>query len=283
VAVLAATDDVPWTRFDSIHGEVTRDGTSWALALDFVNREGIRKRVLKSGRCAELAEAAAVAIALAYRSGARSSADDWNDAEPASLDETAGAASHEAKTALAAAEKHAARQPSGERGALPITVALGAEALLDPTTLGQPALGAGVGLEARLGAFSAKLYGVGFPSIETRVAPGQAIALGLLTGGLRGCHRWVRGLATCADFELGELTSKGVGLAQASSGRDAWVAPGLSVELESTPFDAFGITTRVSAYRPLVRGQFRVDDGAVIHRIPALSFRATLGIDVPLF
>jgi hypothetical protein len=160
--------------------------------------------------------------------------------------------------------------------------AVGAEALLDPTTLGSVAFGAGAGLDLQVGALSGGLYGAVFPRVETALGAGQAIALGLWTGGARGCLRWGRALDTCAHFEVGQLSAEGVGLVQASQGRDLWLAPGLSAAFTSSPFDGFGVTTRVSLYHPLVRGRYRVDESDLVHEIPALTFRVALGVTIPL-
>jgi hypothetical protein len=153
---------------------------------------------------------------------------------------------------------------------------------LDPASLGAAALGAAVGLELRSEAWAASLYAAGFPPVTSRLGAAQAVEIGLWTAGVRGCHRWRQGLDACVLAELGQLTARGVGLDQAREGSDPWAAPGLSVGLRSTPFDGFGVTTRLSVLCPLIRGQFRVDESDVVHRIPFVGFRAALGIDVPL-
>jgi hypothetical protein len=169
------------------------------------------------------------------------------------------------------------------RDALPdLTLAVGAAAALDPTTLGSAAFGAVAGVEVGLGSIAAALYGAGFPSATTRVGPAESIELALWTAGLRGCYRWGRGLDTCAVMELGQVTGEGIGLDRPGRSRDRWAAPGLSIGFTSTPFDGFGITTRLSAFHPLVRGRYRIDESDVVHRVPAVSVRASLGIELPL-
>ena len=81
VAALAAKDDVSWVRFALIRGLVDPAGDSWRLTLEFVGRKSVSKRVLQSARCAELAEAAAVAIVLAHRTGESANAE-WDAASP---------------------------------------------------------------------------------------------------------------------------------------------------------------------------------------------------------
>ena len=297
VATLAAGDAVRWTRFDTIGAQVTHAGNTWRLALSFVGPGGTRTRELEGRRCEDLADAAAVAIVLAHRIGDGSS-DGWDT--PSDGRATTPTSPHEAAPEEPAREAVAMNAPAASTDApgpdtepaapapapgepLPLALRVGAEALLDPTTLGTAAFGASAGVTLQLGPVSAGAYAFGFPSVDTPLGTGQALALGLWGGGLRGCYHWVPALSTCALMELGELSASGVGLSQARDARDTWVAPGLSMELTSTPFEAFGVTTRLSAFHPLVRGQFRVDDGDVVHRVPAVTFRAALGVDFSLF
>jgi hypothetical protein len=289
VAALAANDEVDWARFEGIRGSVGPDGARWVLVLRFAGQAGLRQRVMNGAGCVELAQAAAVAIVLASRG--QSSAGDW-EAEPAPGEIADRAAEPVATAPPAGSPSAAGAGDAGEVGkasfvgsdsdGAALALALDVEALLDPATLGSVALGASAGMRLRFGAFSTGLYGVGLPSATTELAAGEAVAIGLWAGGLRGCHRWGRGLDACVLLELGQVAYEGVGLVGARKGQDLWVAPGLSVGFVSTPFDGFGISTRLSAFHPLIRGQFRVDEAEVVHRIPGIGFRLALGIDLPL-
>jgi hypothetical protein len=281
VAALAQADDVRWTRFERIRAEVSRDGSRWLLRIEFIGPSGSPRREMTSGRCDELAEAAAVAIVLAHRSDAEPQGDfreETHALPPAAAAGTAQGPTAPRETTEASVAP-AVPEAEGERASL----ALGVDALLDPTTLGSAAFGAGAGLELRLARLSTGLYGALFPAVETSLGAGQAVALGLWTSGARGCLRWGRALDTCAHFELGQLRAQGIGLRQASQGREPWAAPGLSAAFTSSPFDGFGVTTRISLYHPIVRGRYRVDESELVHRIPALTFRIALGFVVPLF
>lgn len=290
VASLAAEDDVSWTRFQRLRATLEPEGAGWRLDLEFEGQGGVRRRVMRGGGCAELAEAAAVAIVLAHRSGEGTTAE-WDIAATRAADlegeppvTTLAPEAHSPSLELprAADDVGGGTSPGHAGGATGVTVSAGAEAVLDPATLGSAAFGAAAGLALRSGALSARLYAAGFPAVQTRLGTGQAISVGLWTGGLTGCHGWGRGLDTCALLELGQVSASGVGLTQAREGRDLWAAPGLSLGFTSAPFDGFGITTRLSAFHPLIRGRFRVDDGDVVHRIPFVGFRAAVGIDIPL-
>jgi hypothetical protein len=276
VASLAAEADVSWTRFQMLRATLEPEGAGWRLDLEFEGQGGVRRRVMRAGDCADLAEAAAVAIVLAHRNG-EGTTEEWDVASLASE-------AHPPSSELPrAADGVGGGTSPGHAGATTgVTLSAGAEAVLDPASLGSAAFGAAAGVALRSGALSARLYAAGFPAVHTRLGTGQAISVGLWTGGLTGCHGWGRGLDTCALLELGQVSSSGVGLTQAREGRDLWAAPGLSLGFTSAPFDGFGITTRLSAFHPLIRGRFRVDEGEVVHRIPLVGFRAAVGIDIPL-
>jgi hypothetical protein len=307
VAALAESERLHWDRFDVIRAGIERKEASWSLALEFVAPGSVHRRLFSSKRCADLAQAAAVAIVLAHRSD-ESEADDAAGASapsepiaaaPPAADTTAADTTAANTAANAAAANTAApggatapEAPAADAGeylhassrgsATDVTLAASAEAALDPTTLGTPAFGAVVGVELGLGRIATGLYGAGFPAATTRLALGQSIALGLWTGGLRGCYRWGRGMETCALMELGELTAEGVGLIGARQSHDRWATPGLSASFTSTPFDGFGITTQLSAFHPLERGRYRVNESDVVHRLPTVGFRASLGFNLRL-
>jgi hypothetical protein len=289
VASLAAKDDVSWTRFQRLRATLEPEGAGWRLDLEFEGQGEVRRRVMRGGGCVELAEAAAVAIVLAHRT-AEGATEEWDIAAPRATDlegqppvtSLASEAHSPSSEPRAADDVGGGTSPGHVGGATGVTLSAGAEAVLDPATLGSAAFGAAAGLTLRSGASSARLYAAGFPAVHTRLGTGQAISVGLWTGGLTGCHGWGRGLDTCALLELGQVSASGVGLTQAREGRDLWAAPGLSLAFTAAPFDGLGITTRLSAFHPLIRGRFRVDEGDVVHRIPFVGFRAAVGIDIPL-
>ncbi len=286
VEALVARENVSWSRFERIIGTIEHTGGRWSLALEFGDSGGVRRRVMYGADCKELGDAAAVAIVLALRSG-RDEADDGYGGV-ASNDEQGVSALTEPLDAVSsgASEVSAEPEPSAaselELSGLGVTTALELEGLLDPYTLGSAALGAALGAKLRFGRFALGLYVLGLPSVALRLSVSESLEIGLWSGGLRACREWGRGIDTCALVELGELRSEGVGLREAAEKRNLWAAPGVSLGFSAAPFDGFGITTRVGALHPLVRGSFRVDDSEIVHRIPLFGFRAAVGIDVPL-
>jgi len=278
VAALAHDDAVQWQRFDAVRGRVSPRSGMWLLDLDFVRPSGVSRRRVESGRCADLAQAAAVAIVLAHRADEASGAS-WTETEP--MPGGFPPSGPPASAPVEPAEPIAALEPNERASGEPLALALGARGVLDPTTLGEAALGVALGLDVELGPWSLGVSGVLFPAVETSVAPGQAIALGLTAAGARGCRRWVPGLRTCIGMELGQLRAASVALEQPSSARDPWLTPSASLELWSQPLAALAITADAALLAPLVRGEYRVDEREV-HRVPALAVRAGLGLRVQL-
>jgi hypothetical protein len=283
VAVLAASEDLSWGRFERIRATVEAERSGFRLVVEFVGSDGVRGREMKSPRCSDLATAAAVVIVLAYRGSGRGGVDP-EAARPDDLgSEPPGPARERPVPPLAGGDEasspaeSAAAADAGPAAALLLHV----EAALDPTTLGGAAFGATLGVDVRLGVISAVGYGTFFPSVTTSLDGDQGIALGLWTSGVRGCARWGRGLDTCALLELGQLEAHGVALSRSGRARDVWVAPGLAMGFTSMPFGGFGITAQLAGFLPLVRGRFRVDENDA-HRIPAIGFRASVGVEIPL-
>jgi hypothetical protein len=292
VDTLTRDDAVDWRRFDSVRGRVSSRAGAWLLELEFERPSGVSRRRVESPRCADLAQAAAVAIVLAHRAD-EDSAVPWRDTDPAP--------DGRAEPAPAAASDAGELQPSGAQpnepqssepqssepqssepqSSEPLGVALGARGVLDPTTLGTAALGVAAGGHVALGPWSAGLYGVWIPAGETSVAPGRAIALGLGAAGAQGCRGWVPGLRTCLGVELGQVRASSHGLEQPSSARDLWVTPNASLELSSQLLAAVAVTADAALLVPLIRGEYRVDE-AEVHRIPPLAVRAGLGLRVQL-
>jgi hypothetical protein len=281
VAVLAASEDLRWGRFERIVATVEAERSGFRLVVELVGSGGVRGREVASPRCGDLATAAALVIVLAYR-GSGWGGVDPEAARPDDLSEPAEPARERRAPPLVGADERASSPVESSVDAGPAAaLLLHVEAALDPSTLGSAAFGATLGVDVRLGVISAVGYGTFFPSVTTSLDGDQGIALGLWTSGVRGCARWGRGLDTCALLELGQLEAHGVALSRSGRARDVWVAPGLAMGFTSMPFDGFGITAQLAGFHPLVRGRFRVDQNDA-HRIPAFGFRASLGVEIPL-
>lgn len=262
-----------------VQGRVRQTGDGWALTLILVDALGQRERQIESPLCADLAEAAAVAISLAFEAArAREQAE---RAEAAVAPE-AGPMAPIGNTEPAAPDGAEAAPPaapdSRPKGALEPW--LGAEVWLDAHAL--PAVAAGVSAvgslrasELRLGAFVALL-----PGVDRTVAPGQSVSFSLLLGGVRACYTLGQGLvdtALCAGLEGGRLAARGSGLLSARNANDLWVAPQLGIELSSALTSHLGVQLRGDAIVPLLRQGYAVNETEDVHHVPGLGVRAGFG------
>jgi hypothetical protein len=264
----------------------------------------VRERRLASRQCEDLAEAAAVAITLAFetarspaadaaaRSGREAAARAPSTPDAASA--PAGAVPLEsrspvpspARTSATAGRVETALSPSGassgERagGAQP---ALGAELLIDVYSL--PAVVAGPGLSGglRWARVSVALFGAWFPGTQKTVAPSQRAEFSLLVASARGCYELGQGLvdtALCVGFEGGQFSARGAGLRAARRARDPWLAPQLGLALSSEPWHGLALDAHAEAIAPLLRQGYAVDRTETIHRIRSLGARAGFGFHV---
>ncbi len=235
LSVLLPPDTIEWQRFEVVRGRVTQVAAEWQLDLSFVSRGQVRRRVLHAVHCDDLADAAAVAIVLALSS-------DAGAVTTAPVEAASGGTGAAVPSARSPAASEPSPDPPHVDGAAPaLRLEFGAEGLLDPSTLGSAAIGAGISARLRRGAFGVGLFATGFPARRIQVGPGEAIELGLWTSGLRGCYRVQPGLDTCIEGELGQVSAQAVNLREAQKSRDLWAAPGLSVEFASQLLGGVGL------------------------------------------
>jgi hypothetical protein len=258
---LQAPETLRWERFDRVRGRIARGAEQWELGLEFVKGSEVRRRTFQARECGDLADAAAVAIVLALQA---------SETDPSSL-------APPQLTPADAAPALAPRHTASERLALDV----GAEGLLDPSTLGSAAFGAGVFVRGRLEPWSAALYGVLLPSARMDLGGSTGIDLGLWAGGVRSCWQLRASIRACASGEAGRVSARGVGLRSAESSHDLWLAPGLSVELATPLSQELALHSSIAGLMPLVRGQFRVDR-SVVHELPPVALRVGVGLDLAL-
>jgi hypothetical protein len=258
----------------------------WQLRLEFLGRERRAERHFTAQRCDDLADAAAVALALALSPSASADAFDAPATSSTALRAAAAAAAPPAAPASSAppptdAASSAAKLATAASNAPKLE--LGASALLDPTTLGAVAFGAGLGARARWEQVSVGLRGALLPGVQVSVGSGgQAIDLDLMAAALEGCWRRQPGLDVCALTEVGRVKAAAVHLENAALSRDLWLAPGVGVELSSALFGSLALHSELQVLKPLVRGRFRVDETDVVHQLPVISVRLALGLTVSL-
>lgn len=269
-----------------VRGQVQRaaDG-QWRLLLELREPEqppaaAARQRILHARHCADLVEAAAVAVALALGDAQEVAASSSpRPSAPAPPVNTPPAPSTPPGLDLAAA----GTAPL-ERTALPSTLNASLEALLDTASVSGVALGGSLALGGWLGDWGLSAHGLWLPAREAAIGAGQGAEFSLLAAGARLCYRaWGNarglGLAACGGLELGTFTARSHGLVAAGRVSDTWLAPGVGLDVRGKLLGYLAARSRVELLAPLRRQTYRVDLIEPIHEIPALTVRWSVGFE----
>ncbi|WP_438010008.1 hypothetical protein WME89_15935 [Sorangium sp. So ce321] len=282
---------------------------SWDLHLTTTLGEATRSRDLHGETCAELASAAALIIALAIdpeavargpasaEPGAGAAPGAGEGAEP---DQTGAPDAVPAADALPEATSPPAPDPGAPAASAPVEArpspgvapspgprlrgALRALGVLDTSALPAVAPGAGIAAGALIGPVRVELsiayFGAQQALIEATTMGGD---VWLIAGGLRVCYatrHHAFELGPCAGIEGGVMSAAGFGVAAPGSNRALWLAPQLGALATYALSDGVRIPLAVDALLPLVRDDFVLVGIGSVHRIPAATLRASLGVEV---
>jgi hypothetical protein len=260
-----------------------RDAGDYALRLRTLpsdDAEAPRTRQLHADSCAQIGEAAAVAIAMAITGKAPAPEGAVPQRDPGV---------EGVRTWTGAPAEEPAAPASAQSGPSPWRAAIAAGAALDGGVL--PALAPAVQLElvGAYGVWALRLYGNAFANQEARASGLDAGAtFGLLLAGALACVEprlgELDGLS-CVGAELGSLTAEGRDL-DAPSGRRSRSFAALRADLGARfrVASAWSISARVGAALPLRRDPFQINGGAItLHRAASLSARGLLGLELDLF
>ncbi len=268
---LLDADATSWDRFETVRGRITRGENAFELQLEFIAGRRVEQRGFATRDCADLAHAAAVALALVL-----DPAWEWDtEATPSTDSAEPSPASSEADSGATAP------RGTGDRDAQ-VAFQLGPEVLIDTRTLGRSAFGLGLLARARRSLwatrFSAELFGAWLPGQRIDVRPTESVVLGLTSAGIRACSWPTLVLGLCAEAEAGRLSASGVGERAGRDVFDAWAAPGASVVLESLLVPGLLLSSRVGLLAPLTRPRYFVNETEGVHEVPAVAVRVALGL-----
>jgi hypothetical protein len=268
---LLDADTTSWDRFEMVQGRITRGENAFELRLEFISGRRVEQRTFATRDCADLAHAAAVALALVL-----DPAWDWDtEVTPSTDSAKPNPVSSEADTGTSVVGGHAPENAKLE-------FQLGPEVLIDTTTLGRSAFGLGLLARARRSLWetrwSAEVFGAWLPGQRIDVRPTESVVLGLTSAGIRACNWPTLVLGLCAEAEAGRLSASGVGESAGHEVFDAWVAPGASVVLESRLVPGLLLSSRVGLLAPLTRPRYFVNQTEGVHEVPAVAVRAALGL-----
>jgi hypothetical protein len=271
----------------AVRGEIHQAERDWVLSLEIAAPPSAAggapvsapARVLRAEHCDDLAEAAAVAIALALGGAPEpEAAAPTAPSAPAAVTPAA-----EVPPAAAAGEDEGAdhADDSTERGATPLGFIAGAEAVFDSASLGGAAVGVGAEAQLRIAELGIGAYAIGLPSYQIPVATAQYVELSLWAAGLRGCYRASDALFVLdiyAGAELGALGAAGHGLLDASMRRDAWGAATWGAHVGLDLMAHLRLGARFEAVLPLSRPRYLVNATEVVHEVPSASVRLGLSL-----
>jgi hypothetical protein len=263
IATIRGDDPVDWRALGTVRGVMRPHGGGWQLTLEVFDGGERRNRIITASACDELAEAAAVALALALETGGLEIRGEAVSATgDAHLEDTAAVAEADA--------------PASSLDGRVL-----AHAALDPGSLPKAALGAGVELRAELPFASFGLYGVLLPEQSVGVRGGRDVDFSLWFAGARACRPMLRGTvegAACLGFDAGVLRAAGSGLLMSRVVSEPWLAPNAGFELGVRLWQRLGAVARAEAAIPLVRRPYVINDTESVHRPPVLAPRVFIGL-----
>jgi hypothetical protein len=258
-------------------------GGKWRLHLETLqqrtasNSAAVSRgsREIEGATCAELAEAASVAIAVSIRSiGDSATAPEPSRPAAAARDAPAPAP---APLAPPPAISAVARPPAPWQPTIALALVTEIGAL--------PDAGLGVEIEGDLQRRSLRLglLAAWFGSQDKVDAAGAGGTFELALGAALGCFapRWGRwtGLA-CGGLELGRLAGTGLGVARPETGASFWRAARADLGLTAAIGRNTAFLLRAGAALPLARPEFVFDGTSLVYRPSRLGGRLTAGVEL---
>jgi len=277
--------DVDWSAWESLGAEIVAtpaDG-GWRVVVTTKDPEGVREVVGAS--CAEVAQAAALVVAMTIDPDKALAAATEPKPEPETrVESTESAGDGEIPPPIRPAEstEASAKAAAPRRARLPIHWGVRAEIISDLGSLPGVKPGAGLTAAAMLHAWRLELSGIyWFQRRETLdEAPTMGGDISLLAGSLRGCYQaW--GFDGCAGLELGRFSAHGFGSEFPESHTALWLAPTAGLARRFKVSTWFSFSLLAEAGLPLQRPRFWVDD-ALVHQPAPVVGRFLVGGEVAL-
>jgi hypothetical protein len=253
-----------------VRGVVARAGLDLRLTLELTEEGQRSSRMIVAQDCADLLEAAALAITLAAHG------------EPDPL----------ATGAVPPGAEHSAAEPTTRPSAVDALEAtadpdlggsVGAEAVLDFGALPSPAPGVAVEASAHLGAWALGIGGTFLPTQRLGVGRSEHVEFGLLLAGLHACRKLLSGawsISACVGFEAGQLSARGPEPAAARQVEDLWLAPGAGVGVSRELLGDLQLRLRAEPVMPLLRKQYAVNETEGVHAPAAIDLRLFVGLTI---
>jgi hypothetical protein len=241
------------------------------------------ERRFEGKNCAEVSDAAAVAIAMTLQSSATEStsapAPESSSEQPSTalLPPTAEAARRNDSRRVSPSKNQKSPRSVGARFAL--------TGIVDAGTL--PGTGLGAALSAALGWHPVRfqLEGGLLPARSAETTEGRGGEFALAFGAALVCYeRELAGPSAlgCLGYELGSLSGEGFGVSEPHLGSVLWQALRAELGVNLRLSDGFWLPIRAGGAVPLGRREFVLDDGELVHRPSPLVMRVQAGFEASL-
>jgi hypothetical protein len=258
----------------------------WRVDLSMTRGDEETHRRIEGESCQAVADAAAVAIALALKPPEQGSA-----AEPAPTSDKAPAEPSEElppPTVKTQPSRRAVRPRADTGSARPVTTHLRLAGLADILTFPGVAIGGSLALAMVFGPrWRLEVFGLLVPGQTFDVEAPAKITFSYSGGGVRGCYEPIQAsvtLATCIGFEAASVTATGSGTAIAGKSRSvAWLGPNAGLLLLWPASGPVSLAALAEGAAPLARRKFSIrgmnDD---VYQWPVATFRGAVGVEVIL-
>jgi len=246
----------------------------WRLRVETLDHQpaGVAQQVrgtreLEAGSCAELAEAAALAIAVSLRAVERPGSTAASTVEPARLSPPAPAI----------------RSVPLPAGKVPWRAGAGLAVVVESGVL--PHLAPGLQLEADLnrGALRLALRGEYFGAQDTLDSAATGGSFQLVDGDALGCFLPVRdhwSVSVCAGLALGRLAGTGLNVARPHTRSALWGAGRAEAGVARRVGADAALFLRAGLAAPFIRPAFVLDESQLVHRPDRLAGNLAAGMEL---
>ena len=254
-------------------------GGTYLLRLGIHPRSGeaSAERVIEGASCADVTDAAAVAIALTI-----GTPDDQQLPSPALASETTN---HRAPvpTGAASPRPRALRSPESEPRTLKWLLAVGGA--LDSSASPKPVFGGSARLALVAVRVRLEVEGTAFAVSTVENAQGQGGDFRLMYGASLGCF-----IATpaepkavvCLGYEVGQLLAEGRGVKVAHDEAQLWHAARGEFGVSWSLSTSWALGARLGGAVAFRRPRFVLDNPEAIHRPASVTLRSWLGVELAL-
>jgi hypothetical protein len=266
---------------------LTLPDDTWQVQVEMtlITQTRASTRILKGTTCADVSQAAAVAVAMALFDGLPNNpnASDSGATNAATQPQAVANEQPQLPVARTGSDKASTTALPRPTPTTPLLISAFAMATLDSNLLGEVALGGRAGLGFSWPAWELSVSYTGFPPLQKSFGPDLGIELSAHAGVATGCYAFgiapVRSLL-CVNYEAGVVIGEGSGARLSVKRKQApffhAVRPEGALHVSLRP--KLDVRLFLGPTFALNRTEFVVDDGKVAHAVPAVGVRGGAGV-----